>query len=179
MTDKTTGLRDAEETASQAWQRGSLAIHGRWGLLQYPGALPPPERNAWVHLWQHQVLNEDVAAQPTRELIRRVETRLSAIEKRLDAIDSGSIQAFLSVVPGLRIHQPIPVVVVDEEEDSIARWVEAGLVGIASSEGGALDSLRREIRDVCVELSSLPADRLTRTTLVMRNVIAQYAEPEK
>ena len=126
---------------------------------------------------------------PMREL--RIEARLGELHAALDGVRATlrSIETSLaellsqtgcatelSIVPGLEIARPIPIVVEDSAADAVVRWPEAGLTGVGGSEGEAIDSLREEIATTWHELQEDSDFRLTRHARTIRAVLEYYAK---
>ena len=87
------------------------------------------------------------------------------------------IPAELTVIPGLTVRRPIPVLIEDGIGDTVARWVEAGLVSFGGSEGEALDNLAEIIAETRSDL--LEDDQtLSRNTRRMLAVIQYYTDDE-
>ena len=84
--------------------------------------------------------------------------------------------AELTVVPGLRVHRPIPIVIEESAEDVLARWVEPGLTGFGGSEGEAMESLAAIILDVWNDLHADDAASGRNARRIL-TVIENYAAP--
>ena len=69
------------------------------------------------------------------ETTETVEGRLAALERAVtdlgrqvnEMIEESAVPAELSVIPGLELIQPIPILVEESAEDAVARWVEPHL----------------------------------------------------
>ena len=116
------------------------------------------------------------------ETTETVGERLAALERAVtdlggqvnEMTDDSVLSAELSVVPGLKLRQPIPIIVEESAEDAVARWVESGLYGVGRNEGEAIESLREEICTVWHDLDSAPDSELTRHARTMREVLRCY-----
>ena len=122
--------------------------------------------------------------------VRTAESAAATSDPRLDSIEQvvkdlhrqvGEMSeetitpAELTVVPGLHLHRPIPIVIEESAEDVLARWVEPGLTGIGGSEGEAIESLAAIILEVW---KGLRADDVTgRNAQRVLTVIENYAAP--
>ena len=113
-----------------------------------------------------------------------VEERLAALEQAVtdlggqvnEVIEETITPAELSVLPGLKVLRPIPIVIEESADDVIARWIEPGLTGVGGSEGAAIDSLAAVIVDVWTDLRSENV-RLAGNAGRMLAVIENYAAP--
>ena len=116
-----------------------------------------------------------VAAAPaaTDERLARLE---AALEEVRTLTEETIIPAELSVVPGLALRRPIPVVIEEGAGDVVARWIEPGLTGIGGSEGEAMASLADIIADTLADLRSGDM-RLSGNARRMLAVIEGYAAP--
>ena len=103
--------------------------------------------------------------------------RLARLEAALEEVrtlaEETIIPAELSVVPGLALRRPIPVVIEEGAGDVVARWIEPGLAGIGGSEGEAMASLADIIADTLADLRSDVA-LLSTNTRRMLAVIEAY-----
>ena len=104
------------------------------------------------------------------------EERLARLEAALEEVrtlaEETCIPAELSVVPGLALRRPIPVVIEEGDGDVVARWIEPGLVGVGGSEGEAMASLADIIAETLADLRS--DMRLSRNARRMLAVIEAY-----
>ena len=74
------------------------------------------------------------------ETTETVEEQLAALEQAVTdlgrqvagVIDETITPAELSVLPGLKVLRPIPIVIEESADDVIARWIEPGLTGVAA-----------------------------------------------
>ena len=113
-----------------------------------------------------------------------VEERLAELERAVadlgrqvgELADEAIYPAELSVLPGLELRQPIPIVVEESADDAVARWIEPGLSGVGNSEGEAIESLREEIHTVWQDLDRAADTELTRNTQTMRSVLRRYLQ---
>ena len=113
-----------------------------------------------------------------------VEERLAELERAVadlgrqvgELADEAVYTAELSVLPGLELRQPIPIVVEESADDAVARWIEPGLSGVGNSEGEAIESLREEIHTVWQDLDCAADSELTRNTQMMRSVLRRYVQ---
>ena len=113
-----------------------------------------------------------------------VEERLAELERAVadlgrqvgEFADEAVYPAELSVLPGLELRQPIPIVVEESADDAVARWIEPGLYGMGSSENEAIESLREEIHTVWQDLDRAADSELTRNTQTMRSVLRRYVQ---
>ena len=111
-----------------------------------------------------------------------VAERLAALEQAVtdlggqvnEMTDDAALSAELSVVPGLKLRQPIPILVEESADDAVARWVESGLYGVGRNGAEAIESLREEIYTVWHDLDSAPDSELTRHARTMRAVLRCY-----
>ena len=111
-----------------------------------------------------------------------VAERLAALEQAVtdlggqvnEMAEESAVPAELSVIPGLELRQPIPILVEESAEDAVARWVECGLCGVGRNDGEAIESLREEICTVWHDLDSAPDSELTRHARTMRTVLRCY-----
>ena len=118
------------------------------------------------------------------ETTQTVEERLAALERavtdlggQVDEMTEETITpAEMSVLPGLKVLQPIPIVIEEGAEDVIARWIEPGLTGIGGSEGEAIDSLASVIVDVWKDLRSGDMANAGNAGRILA-VIENYAAP--
>ena len=90
--------------------------------------------------------------------------------------DEAVYPAELSVLPGLELRRPIPIVVEESADDVVARWIEPAITGLGRSEGEAIESLAEVIVEVWAELRS-DGDRLSRNTRRMLSIIEAYVAP--
>ena len=113
-----------------------------------------------------------------------VEERLAELERAVadlgrqvgELADEAIYPAELSVLPGLELRRPIPIVVEESADDAVARWIEPGLSGVGNSEGEAIESLREEIHTVWQDLDCAADSELTRNTQMMRSVLRRYVQ---
>ena len=118
------------------------------------------------------------------ETTETVAERLAALEQAVtnlggqvsEMIEETITPAELSVLPGLKVLRPIPIVIEEGADDVIARWIEPGLTGVGGSEGEAIDSLAAVIVDVWTDLRSEDV-RLAGNAGRMLAVIENYAAP--
>ena len=110
-----------------------------------------------------------------------VEQRLAELERAVtdlgrqvgELADEAIYPAELSVLPGLELRRPIPIVVEESADDVVARWIEPAITGLGRSEGEAIESLAEVIVEVWAELRS-DGDRLSRNTRRMLSIIEAY-----
>ena len=106
--------------------------------------------------------------------------RMARLEAALEEVralaEETIIPAELSVVPGLALRRPIPVVIEEGAGDVVACWIEPGLVGIGDSEGEAMESLADIVAETLADLRS--DMRLSRNARRMLAVIEGYAAPD-
>ena len=116
-----------------------------------------------------------VAEAPTTtdERLARIE---AALEEVRSLTEEPPVPAELSVVPGLALRRPIPVVIEGGADGVVARWIEPGLTGIGGSEGEAMASLADIIADTLADLRSGDM-RLSGNARRMLAVIEGYADP--
>ena len=113
-----------------------------------------------------------------------VEERLAELERAVEDLgrqvgefaDEAVYPAELSVLPGLELRRPIPIVVEESADDAVARWIEPAITGLGRSEGEAVESLAEVIVEVWTELRSDDA-RLSRNARRMLSVIEAYVAP--
>ena len=113
-----------------------------------------------------------------------VEERLAELERAVTDLgrqvaefaDEAVYPAELSVLPGLELRRPIPIVVEESADDVVARWIEPAITGLGRSEGEAIESLAEVIVEVWAELRS-DGDRLSRNTRRMLSIIEAYVAP--
>lgn len=113
-----------------------------------------------------------------------VEERLADLERAVedlgrqigDLADEAVYPAELSVLPGLELRRPIPIIVEESADDAVARWIEPAITGLGRSEGEAVESLAEVIVEVWTELRSDDA-RLSRNARRMLSVIEAYVAP--
>ncbi len=113
-----------------------------------------------------------------------VEERLAELERAVTDLgrqvaefaDEAVYPAELSVLPGLELRRPIPIVVEESADDVVARWIEPAITGLGRSEGEAVESLAEVIVEVWAELRS-DGDRLSRNTRRMLSIIEAYVAP--
>ena len=110
----------------------------------------------------------------TEEQLARLE---AALEEVRTLAEETCIPAELSVVPGLALRRPIPVVIEEGDGDVVARWIEPGLVGIGGSEGEAMASLADIVAETLADLRSDVA-LLSNNARRMLAVIEAYAAPD-
>ena len=114
------------------------------------------------------------------EATATAEERLARLEATVDEVralaEETIIPAELSVVPGLALRRPIPVVIEGGADGVVARWIEPGLTGIGGSEGEAMASLADIIADTLADLRS-DVTLLSNNTRRMLAVIEGYADP--
>ena len=113
------------------------------------------------------------ASATTGERLARLE---AALEELRALAEETVIPAELSVVPGLALRRPIPVVIESDGESVVARWIEPGLTGIGGSEGEAMASLADIVADTLSDLRS-DVTLLSNNTRRMLAVIEAYAAP--
>ena len=120
----------------------------------------------------------EASARADEERLAALEQAVTHLGRQVDEMaDDSVLSAALSVVPGLKLRQPIPIVVEESAEDAVARWVESGLYGVGRNEGEAIESLREEICTVWHDLDSAPDSELTRHARTMREVLRCYVGP--
>ena len=122
---------------------------------------------------------EAAEAPPERSTDRlaALEQAVSDLAEQVDEMAGEFVYpAELSVVPGLEVRRPIPIVVEESGDDVLARWVEPGITGIGESEGEAVASLADIIVDVWNELSA-DGVKLSGNARRMLAVIEFYAAP--
>ena len=113
-----------------------------------------------------------------------VEERRAELERAVEDLgrqvgefaDEAVYPAELSVLPGLELRRPIPIVVEESADDAVARWIEPAITGLGRSEGEAVESLAEVIVEVWTELRSDDA-RLSRNARRMLSVIEAYVAP--
>ena len=104
-----------------------------------------------------------------------LEQAVSDLAEQVDEMAGMSITSTeLSVVPGLGVRRPIPIVVEESGEDATARWIEAGLYGVGCHGGDAIESLREEVRTVWHDLEQAPDSELSPPVRTMREVLRCY-----
>ena len=123
--------------------------------------------------------------------VRTAESPAGIADERLDSIeqavkdlhrqvgemnDETITPAELTVVPGLTVRRPIPIVLEESAEDVLARWVEPGLTGFGGSEGEAIESLAAIILDVWKDLHADDAVRGSNARRIV-TVLENYAAP--
>ena len=99
-------------------------------------------------------------------------------ELRVAVMEETIIPAELSVVPGLALRRPIPVVIEEGAGDVVARWIEPGLTGIGDSEGEAMASLADIIVGTLADLRS-DVTLLSNNTRRMLAVIEAYVAEQQ
>ena len=85
--------------------------------------------------------------------------------------------AELTVVPGLTVHRPIPIVLEGSDEDVVARWVEPHIWGFGGSEGEAIESLAEIIAEVWSDLHDDDM-KLSGNARRMLAVMESYVAPD-
>lgn len=166
-------------TARRTWQVWHTA-RGQ-GIAQGPTTASPTELSL-ATLAQRLARNEGLLAQlkaepVTEERLASLGRAVADLARQVDELAGESITpAELSVLPGLKLRRPIPIVVEESGEDVLARWVEPGITGIGESEGEAVESLAEIIVDVWHELSA-DGVKLSGNTRRMLAVIESYAAP--
>ena len=94
------------------------------------------------------------------ETTQTVEERLAALEQAVadvggqvnEMTEETITPAELTVVPGLEVCRPIPIVLEEYAEDVLARWVEPHIWGLGGSEGEAIESLAEVICEIWADL---------------------------
>ncbi len=118
------------------------------------------------------------------ETTQTVEERLAALEQAVadvrrqvsEAAEESAVPAELSVIPGLELHQPIPILVEESAEDAVARWVEPHLWGVGRNGAEAIESLREELCTVWHDLESASDAQLSQNTRTMRAIMRRYVK---
>ncbi len=119
----------------------------------------------------------DTPAMSFEERLAELERAVEDLGRQVrDLADEAAYPAELSVLPGLELHQPIPILVEESADDAVARWIEPGLYGMGRNENEAIESLREEIHTVWHDLNSAADSELTRNTRVMRSVLRRYVQ---
>ncbi len=121
-----------------------------------------------------------VANTPTTPVEERLAELARAVEdlgrQVGDLADQAIYPAELSVLPGLELRRPIPIVVEESADDVVARWIEPAITGLGRSEGEAVESLAEVIVEVWTELRSDDA-HLSGNARRMLSVIEAYVAP--
>ena len=114
---------------------------------------------------------------PDTHLLTIEEALQSLTELVTELLETPTLYAELSVIPGFEVHRPIPVVVeADASDQVVARWIEPQLVAIGPTEAEALAGLADVIGTVWRRFSSNRA-RLSENARRIRTVIEAYATP--
>ena len=119
----------------------------------------------------------DTPAPSGEERLAELERAVADLGRQVGELaDEAIYPAELSVLPGLELRRPIPIVVEESADDAVARWIEPGLSGVGNSEGEAIESLREEIHTVWQDLDRAADSELTRNTQTMRSVLRRYLQ---
>jgi hypothetical protein len=118
------------------------------------------------------------------ETTQTVEERLAALEQAVtdvgrqvsEAVEESAVPAELSVIPGLELRHPIPILLEESAEDAVARWVEPHLWGIGRNGAEAIASLREELCTVWHDLESASDSQLSQNTRTMRAIMRRYVK---
>ena len=113
-----------------------------------------------------------------------VAERLAALEQAVtdlgrqvnEMAEESAVPAELSVIPGLELRQPIPILVEESPEDAVARWVEPHLWGVGRNGAEAIESLREELCTVWHDLESASDSELSHNTRTMRAILRRYVK---
>ena len=113
-----------------------------------------------------------------------VQERLAALERAVtdlgrqvnEIAEESAVPAELSVIPGLELRQPIPILVEESAEDAVARWVEPHIWGVGRNGAEAIESLREELCTVWHDLENFPESELTNHTRTMRAILRRYVK---
>ena len=109
--------------------------------------------------------------------LESIEQAVKDLHRQVGEMNDKTITpAELTVVPGLTVRRPIPIVIEESAEDVLARWVEPGLTGFGGSEGEAIESLAAIILDVWKDLHADDAVWGSNARR-MRTVLENYAAP--
>ncbi len=124
-----------------------------------------------------EVQTADSPAETAGKRLESIERSVKNLDRRVGEMSEETITpAELTVVPGLTVRRPIPIVLEESAEDVLARWVEPGITGIGGSEGEAIESLAAIIVDVWKDLRAEggPSGRNAQRMLA---IIENYAAP--
>lgn len=187
MADKHEAVELAGVIAQESWEQDQNE--------DFLNPVPHGTRRAWMHffgpIWtdwdssrRRGVTENPVVSEPGSVSMSEIMVRLEQAEeqqKRLEAAleevrtlaEETFLPAELSVVPGLTLRRPIPVVIEEGAGDVVARWIEPGLTGIGGSEGEAMESLADIIADTLADLRS-DVTLLSGNTRRMLTVIEAY-----
>ena len=193
MADKHEAVEQAEAVAQESWGQDdqnedfltfveALAVpHGAlWARMH----LSSPRWMDWDPIRRRGITGNPTVSDPGSVPLPEIMVRLEQAEERLARIEATLEEvrtlaeetitpAKLSVVSGLALQRPIPVVIEEGEGDVVARWIEPGLVGIGGSEGEAMDSLADIVAETLADLRS-DVTLLSNNTRRMLAVIESY-----
>ena len=100
-----------------------------------------------------EVQTAESPAEIAGERLESVERSVKNLDRRVgEMIEETITPAELTVVPGLTVRRPIPIVLEESAEDVLARWVEPHIWGIGGSEGEAIESLADVIAEFWADL---------------------------
>ena len=181
MAEKHEAVELAEVIAQEIWEQDQNE--------DFLNPVPHGTRWSRMHFFGHSsrrrgVTENPVVSDPGSVSLSEIMVRLEQAEerqKRLEAAleevrtlaEETFLPAELSVVPGLTLRRPIPVVIEEGTGDVVARWIEPGLTGIGGSEGEAMESLADIIADTLADLRS-DVTLLSGNTRRMLTVIEAY-----
>lgn len=124
-----------------------------------------------------EVRTTESPAKPAHGQLESIEEAVKDLHRQVGEMNEETITpAELTVVPGLWVHRPIPIVIEESAEDVLARWVEPGLTGFGGSEGEAIESLAAIILDVWTSLHAGDAVRGSNARRIV-TVLENYAAP--
>lgn len=206
MADNREAVSQADEIAKERWRSGGLQ-QGKLHLSElikpkleassvlryhYRRTQLKIEWPGWLERRQayRGVQNPEEAADISSgsDSLPVVNRRLERIEDSLARLESAvqelrtiaeeiSVTAHLSVLPGLKLRRPVPVMIDKDAEDVVARWIEAELTGIGRSEQEALQDLADNVAEVRAELQSMDPRDISGNAQRMLEVIDGYVAP--
>lgn len=124
-----------------------------------------------------EVRTADPPAGIADERLDSIEQAVKDLHRQVGEMNEETITpAELTVVPGLTVRRPIPIVIEESAEDVLARWVEPQIWGIGGSEGEAIESLAEIIAEFWADLHD-GSMKLSGNARRIRAVMETYVAP--
>lgn len=119
----------------------------------------------------------ETSAQTAAERLAALERAVTDLGRQVSEMaEESAIPAELSVIPGLELRHPIPILIEESPQDAVARWVEPHLWGVGRNGAEAIESLREELCTVWHDLQSASDSELSNNTRTMRSVLRRYVK---
>ena len=202
MADNRKAVIQAEEIAKERLENDDLQ-QGNPHLSELIAAISARDYSSWLTqskfewpeglelrhaYWGAQNPAEAAEVSSGSDSLSVVNRRLERIEESLSRLESTvqelrtiaedlSVTARLSVLPGLKLRRPIPVMIDKGAEDVVARWIEAEITGIGRSEQEALQDLADNVAETRADLQSTDPHYISGNARRMLAVIDSYVAP--